>query len=71
MDDKPINLSRIKMKSIIHEFLSFLSDDDLKELAQDIVRKQLERREIQTREEMKTRRVPRRPEQWEESKTNN
>ena len=47
LDDKPINLSRIKMKSIIHEFLSYLSDDDLTELARDIVRKQLERNKIQ------------------------
>jgi hypothetical protein len=47
LDDKPINLSRIKMKSIIHEFLSFLSDDDLTELARDIVSKQLERNKIQ------------------------
>tara|TARA_B100000809_G_scaffold227306_1_gene239564 strand:+ start:178 stop:357 length:180 start_codon:yes stop_codon:yes gene_type:complete len=47
LDDKPINLSRIKMKSIIHEFLSYLSDDDLTELARDIVSKQLERNKIQ------------------------
>jgi hypothetical protein len=35
------------MKSIIHEFLSYLSDDDLTELARDIVSKQLERNKIQ------------------------
>lgn len=38
-----MNKTLKEMKETIQEFLSYLSDDDLKELAQDIVRKQMER----------------------------